>query len=160
MAKDTEVRRSETNEGGVHTVREERTTTVKAPAPRHTAPSSSPIPSVNKQQLTYLIPIALAIILAIALLSLRGGKVTSEPRTWQDSVSDTITDLQDRVGSIFGFDTSSSSATAKYAKAKASEAAANAKSKAQDAAAKAKKQGKVPPLTRTSSPITHCSCSL
>ena len=146
MAKsDTEVRRSETNEGGVHTVREERTTTVKAGAPRTTSSSSS-IPSADKSSsssLTYLIPIALAIILAVALLSMRGGKITNEPRTWQDSITDSIQDIQDQVGSIFGFDTSSSSATAKYAKAKASDAAASAKAKAQEAAAKAKKQGKV-----------------
>ena len=131
MAKEVkhdEVRRSETNEGGVHTVREERTTVVKPKG--KSAPAA--IPAVNKSQLTYLVPIALAVILAIALLSMRGGKIRSEPRTWQDSVTDVISDVQSRVESVFGFDTTS------QVKSKANDAAAKAKAKAQAAA----KQGK------------------
>jgi len=61
---------------------------------------------------------------------MRGGKV-SEPRTWKDSISDSIHGIQDRVGSVFGFDASD---TAKYAKAKAAPYADAAASKLSDAA--------------------------
>jgi len=144
MAKDNEVRRSETNEGGVHTVREERTTTVKAKTG-----TARDIPAVSKSSMTYLVPVILAIILALALLSMRSGGITGHkvaPKTWQDSVSETVTGLQDKLNEYTGLGSSSSSltdgATTKAAKAKAAEAAEKAKAKAKAAAAQAKKDGK------------------
>jgi len=142
---DAEVRRSETNEGGVHTVREERTTTVKSGKPAHTSTVLSSAPSAS-----YLIPIVLAVILAVLLLSFRSGGIANKPKTWTDHVGDALSDVKSKISDLTGM--GSSDDVAAYAKkhgmdpdkakAKVHEAAEKAKIKAKEAAAKAKKEGK------------------
>jgi len=136
MARDNEVKRTESNEGGVHTVREERTTTVKAPSS-----SRGEFTMPSKSNMSYLIPVALAILLALALLSFRSGGLMGQkvvkPRTWQDTVSDSVSGLQDKLNEYTGLG-GASDTTTKSAKAKAAELTA----KAAAAAAKAKAEGK------------------
>lgn len=133
MARDSEVKRTETNEGGVHTVREERTTTIK---PSRNGDFSTP----TKSNMSYLVPVIVAILLALALLSMRSGgilgtKHVSKPKTWQDTVSESVSDLQDKLNEYTGM--SSDSYSTKAAKAKAAEMSARAKQAAADAASSA-----------------------
>lgn len=136
MARDSEVKRTESNEGGVHTVREERTTTIK-PNQR-----SGDFSTPTKSNMSYLVPVIVAILLALALLSMRSGGImgnkVSKPKTWQDTVSDSVSGLQDKLNEYTGMGAShESSYTTKAAKAKAAEMTARAKQAAADAASSA-----------------------
>jgi gas vesicle protein len=103
---ETEVRRTEINAPGAHTVREERTTTATT-----NTNTTNTLPNivgagvknrsyardhvVTKQQMTYMAPIALAVILALTLLYLRSHEMFPwhHTPTMQEKLTNQYTDL-------------------------------------------------------------------
>jgi len=96
------------------------------------------IPNVSKQQLSLLLPIVLAVALAIALLAYR-GHLFSHPKTWQDHVQEGAQNLgaglKDGLNQAYDAATKVGGKQAGLAKQKAAEAAEYAKQKGGEHAA-------------------------
>jgi len=96
------------------------------------------IPNVNKQQLSLILPVVLAVVLALALLAYRGHFFSPAPKTWKDHVSEGVQNvgagLKEGLNSAYDTATKSGSKNAEYAKQKAAEAADYAKNKGSEGA--------------------------
>lgn len=104
--KETEIRRSETNAPGVHSVREVQTTTTNTNAPPLPGIVGAGVKSrgygrdhvVTKQQVTYAAPIVLAILLALTLLYLRSHEMFPwhHTPTLQEKLTNQYYDVSDK----------------------------------------------------------------
>jgi len=91
------------------------------------------IPNVSKQQLSLVLPVVLAIALALALLAYRGHLFNPPQKTWQDHVSEGVQNvgagLKDGLNQAYDTASKVGGKQAEYAKQKAAEAAEYAKQK-------------------------------
>jgi hypothetical protein len=110
---------------------------------QHSLPTAQQlIPNVSKQQMSLILPIVLAVILALALLSYRGSlhwpHLWSTQKTWKDHVSEGATNVGEglKQGLNSAYDTAKSygGQQAEYAQQKAAEAAEYAKKQGASAA--------------------------
>jgi len=113
---------------------------------QHSLPTAQQlIPNVSKQQMSLILPVALAVILALALLWYRGSlhwpHLWQQPKTWKDHVNEGVQNVGEglKQGLNSAYDTAKTvgGQQAEYAQQKAAEAAEYAKRQGAAAASNA-----------------------